>query len=171
MLHWISRIFFLLIFVSQLFAQATAPQTAAPEEKVRAINPPKNPLPSEDKSANVTKFSFVVYGDTRGRRDGRELQYEHSMTINSVLERITKQAQTEFPLRFVMQSGDAVFNGLVAQQLNVSYVDLINRITTDGGIPYFLAPGNHDVTGALTVENASRIKGVKNFLEDRKSVV
>lgn len=163
--HWISKAFLSFVLSAQLFAQATAPQTAAPEEKVRAINAPKNPLPPEDKSANVTKFSFVVYGDTRGRRDGRELQYEHSMVINSVLERIKKQAETEFPLRFVMQSGDAVVSGLIAQQLNVSYVDLINRITTDGGIPYFLAPGNHDVTGALTVENALRIKGVKNFLE------
>ena len=165
MKYWISRTFLLFILSAQLLVQATAPQIVAPEEKVRAINAPKNPLPSEDKSAKITKFSFVVYGDTRGRRDGRELQYEHSLTINSVLERIKKQADTEFPLRFVMQSGDAVSSGLIAQQLNVSYVDLINRITTDGGIPYFLAPGNHDVTSALIVENESRIKGVKNFLE------
>lgn len=35
-----------------------------------------------------------------------------------------------------------------ARQWNASFVGLINRITTDGGIPYFLAPGNHDVTGS-----------------------
>ena len=48
----------LLSLVSSLWAQTATPQQ---EEKVRAIAAPKNPLPPEDKSANVTKFSFVVF--------------------------------------------------------------------------------------------------------------
>ena len=47
---------------------AGAQQPAA--ERVRAIAPPATPLPAEDASRDVTRFSFIVYGDTRGRHDG-----------------------------------------------------------------------------------------------------
>src|SRR6516165_236579 len=36
---------------------------------VEAIHPPASPLPPEAKSAGVTRFSFIAYGDTRGERD------------------------------------------------------------------------------------------------------
>src|SRR5690242_7140009 len=49
---------------------------------VQAIKAPRAPLPSEEASANVQRFSFIVYGDTRGRRDGLEQQYEHSLIVN-----------------------------------------------------------------------------------------
>ena len=42
---------------------------------VVAIQPPATPLPAEADSASVTKFSFIAYGDTRGRRDGSDIQY------------------------------------------------------------------------------------------------
>ena len=42
----------------------------ASEQEVVAIEPPRIPLPPEAESVDVTRFSFIVYGDTRGRRDG-----------------------------------------------------------------------------------------------------
>src|SRR5687767_11927487 len=73
----------------------TAPQTqATPSETVRAITPAWNPLPPEDKSADVTRFSFIVYGDTRGRRDGTEVQYEHSLVVDSMLATIKRLEKT-----------------------------------------------------------------------------
>jgi hypothetical protein len=143
----------------------SAQQTTAPvDEPVRAIEAPKRPLPPEEASAGATKFSFIVYGDTRGRRDGRELQYEHSLIVNVALGRIRLLENTDYPVRFVLQSGDAVLNGREARQLNVSFVDLINRLTQEGGVPYFLAPGNHDVTSFAQVDHPERMKGVRNFL-------
>jgi len=36
----------------------------------------------------------------------------------------------------------------------VSFAGLINRLTTEAGVPYFLAPGNHDVTPAAALDAA-----------------
>jgi hypothetical protein len=58
-----------------------AQQPQAVTEPVRAIKAPRTPMPNEKDSAGVNLFSFIVYGDTRGRRDGFELQYEHSLII------------------------------------------------------------------------------------------
>jgi hypothetical protein len=133
-------------------------------EKVEAIAPPKNPLPLESDSAGVTKFSFIVDGDTRGRRDGKEVQYEHSLVIDSMLTNIKRLAKTEYPVRFVLQSGDAVVDGRQPKQWNKSFVGLINRITVDGGVPYFLAPGNHDVTASQELTNVARKDALSNYL-------
>ena len=122
--------------------------TNKPMEKVEAIKPPKDPLPVEADSVHVNQFSFIVYGDTRGRRDGKEVQYEHSLIVDSMLANIKKLSVTPYPVRFVLQTGDAVVNGRDPKQWNKSFVALINRITTEGRVPYFLAPGNHDVTAA-----------------------
>lgn len=153
----------LCVFIpsSFTFAQTVSPQ--ATDEPVRAIRAPRNPLPSEEASAGVTRFSFIVYGDTRGRRDGLELQYEHSMVVNSAVATIKKLEKTEFPVKFVLQTGDGVANGRINRQWNVSYVDLINRLTQDGGVPYFLAPGNHDVTSAALHDDPQRQIGLKNY--------
>lgn len=137
---------------------------AAPSEPVRAIAAPRNPLPAEAASADVTRFSFIVYGDTRGRRDGVQEQYEHSLIVDSALAAIKRLEKGPYPVRFVLQTGDAVVNGRDARQWNKSFVDLINRITTEGGVPYFLAPGNHDVTGAPSPEAPMRKEGLKNYL-------
>ena len=133
-------------------------------ETVQAIASPVNPLPPEENSAGETRFSFLVYGDTRGRRDGKAEQYEHSLIIDSMLERIDELSDTAFPVRFVLQTGDAVVDGKDPRQWNVSYVHLINRLTTEGGIPYYLAPGNHDVTSAKELDNPGRLTGLTKYL-------
>ncbi|MBM3907507.1 MAG: metallophosphoesterase [Gemmatimonadetes bacterium] len=145
-------------------AQVHAPAAAAPTDTVRAILPPKNPLPAEAASAGVTRFSFIAYGDTRGRRDGTELQYEHSLIVDAMLRQIAQRASSPSPVRFVLQSGDAVVNGRDPKQWNKSFTGLINRLTTEGGVPYFLAPGNHDVTSAADLENPGRKEGLANYL-------
>ncbi len=141
----------------------TTPTPLSDDVQVRAIKAPRNPLPSEAASAGVAKFSFIVYGDTRGRRDGLELQYEHSLIVNSSVAAIKRLEKSEHPIRFVLQTGDGVANGRMGKQWNVSFIDLINRLTQDGGIPYFLAPGNHDLTSASTHDDPQRQIGLKNF--------
>ena len=79
---------------STALAQAQATPVA---EQVRAIASPRNPLPAESASAAVTRFSFLVYGDTRGRRDGVAEQYEHSLIVDSVLATIKRLADGPAP--------------------------------------------------------------------------
>src|SRR4029079_8601599 len=119
----------------------------------------------EEMSAGVTKFSYLVYGDTRGRRDGVELQYEHSLVADSMLATIKRMDATEYPVRFIMQTGDAVVNGGDARQWNNSFIDIINRLTTEAGGPYFLAPGNHDVSAADNLASPLRQQNLRNYLE------
>jgi Calcineurin-like phosphoesterase len=52
---------------------------------------------------------------------------------------------------------DAVVNGREVRQWNVSFVPLINRLTTEGGVQYFLVPGNH--------EGTTSPEGLKNYLD------
>src|ERR1051326_5258273 len=137
--------------------------TNKPLEKVEAIAKPRDPLPPEEESVHVDQFSFIVYGDTRGRRDGKELQYEHSLIVDSMLANIKKLSTTSFPIRFVLQTVDGVVTARDPKQWNKSFVSLINRITTEGRIPYFLAPGNHDVTAAQDIANAQRQQGLTNY--------
>jgi hypothetical protein len=137
----------------------------AARSPVRAILPPRLPLPDEEASAGITKFSFIVYGDTRGRRDGTDLQHEHSLVVDSMLRTIERLKATPYAVRFVLQSGDAVVDGRDPAQWNESFVELINRITTDAGLPYFLAPGNHDVTGSPDLHAPMRQEGLRNYLD------
>lgn len=148
-----------------------APLAAQQPEPVVAIAPPRRPIPPEAQSAGVSRFSFIVYGDTRGRRDGTEVQYEHRMVVDAMVQAIQRADSTASPIRFVLQSGDAVVNGRDPKQWNASFVSLINRITTDAGIPYFLAPGNHDVTGARVVDNANRRIGLANYLQAMSQLI
>jgi hypothetical protein len=137
------------LFVSTT-ARAQTPPAASParaSDSVVAISPPAMPLPSEAASAPVTRFSFISYGDTRGRHDGAQLQAEHTLVIESMLGTIRGLANGPDAVRFVLQSGDAVLDGRVPAQWNVSYIPLINRLTIEAGVPYFLAVRNHDVTG------------------------
>ena len=127
------------------------------------INPPQTPLPPEDATRNVTKFSFIAYGDTRGAFDGTLLQYDHSLVVASMLRTIQSRAGTDDAIKFVVQSGDAVLDGRSANQLNVSYVPVINRLTTEGDVPYYLAVGNHDVRNSTSLADTDRIKGLKNY--------
>jgi hypothetical protein len=104
-------------------------------DSVPAIRPPRAPLPSEEATSRVRKFSFIAYGDTRGRHDGTQLQAEHALVIESMLGTIRRAATSADSIRFVLQSGDAVVNGSIAKQWSVSYVPLIDRLTQEGGVP------------------------------------
>ena len=115
-------IFFLVVGSTFGLAFSAKAQDA---ERVQAIKPPSTPLPSDAESKGVTKYSSLVYGDTRGRRDGTALQCEHPLVIDSMLAQIKKLKGTEYPVRFVLQSGDAVVNGREVRQWNVSFVPLI----------------------------------------------
>ncbi len=133
------------------------------QDRVRAIPPPATPLASEADSAGISKFSFIVYGDTRGRQDGTELQYEHGMVIDGMLAQIRRLQPTEFPIKFVLQSGDAVVAGDKVEQWNTSYIPLIEKLTRNGNVPYFLVPGNHDVGTATTHAAPARQPGLRNL--------
>ena len=150
-----------LLVTLTLIAQQRAP---APAQAVRAIAQAKWPIPPEEMTAGITKFSYLVYGDTRGRQDGVELQHEHSIVADSMLATIKRLDTTDYPVRFVMQTGDAVVNGGDARQWNNSFVDIINRLTTEGGVPYFLAPGNHDVSVADNLASPQRQQSLRNYL-------
>jgi len=154
-----------LTWGSLLSAFHVAGQQRGAAAPVRAIAPPKIPLPPEEMSAGISKFSYIVYGDTRGRRDGVDLQYEHSLVADSMVAMIKRLEMTEYPVRFVMQTGDAVVDGADARQWNTSFVDVINRLTTEGGVPYFLAPGNHDVSAADNLAAPQRQQSLRNYLD------
>ena len=159
----------LAVLLAPDFTEAQAPQEVTARESrrpaVRAIAPPRNPLPAEDSSANISRFSFIAYGDTRGRRDGVAEQLEHGIVVDAMLRRIGELESGPDPVRFVLQSGDAVVDGRDAAQWNVSFVSLIDRITVLGGVPYFLAPGNHDVTTASELRSPDRQRGLENYLQ------
>jgi len=143
--------------VAAVVASRPVAQQADP---ARPIEPPAVLLPPESASAAVTKFSFVAYGDTRGPADGEILQPQHSAVVNRVLEAVAEEKAAGFPVRFVVQSGDAVNNGRNAAQWDVSFTPVIERITR-AGLPYFFAVGNHDV-GGRPVGDPDRERGLKN---------
>ena len=161
--RWLTGAALVHVAIGAALPAQVAARTERPDT-VRAIAPPRTPLPSEAASAGVTRFSYIVYGDTRGRRDGVSEQYEHSLIVESMLRTIAAHAKGPEPVRFVLQSGDAVVNGRDPAQWNVSFVSLINRITTEGGVPYFLAPGNHDVTSSAELASPGRQAGLRNYL-------
>jgi hypothetical protein len=154
-----------LLAATSFGSKAMPPQQASGVERVTPISPPTSPLPAEAESRGVTQFSFIVYGDTRGRHDGVTVQYDHSMLVESMLDQIKKLRGTPYPVRFVLQSGDAVQRGVDPHQWNVSFVPIINRLTTEAGVPYFLAPGNHDVTSSPTVDAPERKAPLRNYLD------
>lgn len=151
-----------VLIVAVAFA-AAVPGSAAQGQRVQVnpITPPKVPLPNEAASMGITKFSFIAYGDTRGRHDSVQVQSEHQLVIDQMLATIRSRASGSGAIRFVLQSGDAVLSGKVAAQWNNAYIPLINRLTTDAGVPYFLAVGNHDVSGAIG--SAQRDSGLRNY--------
>lgn len=142
------------------YASAQQQFPPVPLVAVRPIEPPPRPLPPEEASIGQTKFSFLAYGDTRGPIDGQGLQPNHAAVVDSMVQRISSLEATEFPVRFVLHTGDAVASGTNGAAWNVSYNPLIERITK-AGVPYFFAPGNHDV--AVSGEG-SRALGLHNAL-------
>ena len=52
-------------------ARAIAAQAVpAQADSVGALCRPRTPFPAEAATAGTTRFSFIMYGDTRGRHDG-----------------------------------------------------------------------------------------------------
>ena len=136
---------------------AAAQQVPAPPlppwVAVKPIEPPATPLPPEDASAGVTRFSFIGYGDTRSGTpqpgvsgDGEVVHPEHTRVVDRMLAAAAELQSTPFPVRFVLQSGDAVVRGQNGAMLNVSFTPIIERLTRGANIPYFFSAGNHDVT-------------------------
>jgi Calcineurin-like phosphoesterase len=136
---------------------AQAPPVATP------IDPGVIALPAEADSAGIRRFTFIAYGDTRGQADGSALQIEHGKVVDAMIAEVNARASSEFPVRFVVQSGDGVNAGSNAAQWNVSYTPLIERLIRDARVPYFLMAGNHDVTGRA-VDDPDRQPGLTNTL-------
>lgn len=143
---------------------AAGAQVAPRPDSVASSLAPRNPLPTESATVGMRKFSFIAYGDTRGRHDGVELQAEHTLVIESMVATIKKSMTGADPIKFVLQSGDAVQDGSKPLQWTVSYIPLINRLTQDAGVPYFLSVGNHDVGNATDLTDPRRVEGLRNAL-------
>src|SRR4051812_755897 len=132
---------------------AAAQQPAAPPlVSVKPIDPPATPLPEEAASGQVTRFSFLAYGDTRtgavSPHDGEAPNPEHTKVMDGMLAKIAELSTTPYPVRFVLQSGDAVLRGQEGVRWNVGFTPVIERLTRGANVPYFFTAGNHDVTTA-----------------------
>jgi hypothetical protein len=132
--------------------QQTPPAPAPPQAwvAVKPIEPPATPLPSEAASANVTRFSFLAYGDTRTGggtpNDADAPNPEHTLVMDGMLAKIRELSATPFPVRLVLQSGDGVLRGVDGVRWNAGFTPVIERLTKGANIPYFFSAGNHDVT-------------------------
>jgi hypothetical protein len=129
---------------------------------VRPIEPGSVSLADPRSSANDRHFSFIVYGDTRGPADGQIVQPQHRDVVERMLEVIDEQRASGSPVRFVVQSGDAVNNGRFSDQWNRSFTPLIEHLIQKGRVPYFFAVGNHDVTSAAERHDEGRRLGLAN---------
>src|SRR5438067_2423955 len=162
-----------LLAGSTLVIRPAAQRANVPDDvQVRAIEPPAHPLPAEFESARVRKFSFFAYGDTRSAGapsanepplDGHVLQAAHGAVVDAMLVTARRLASTDFPVRFVVSSGDAVLYGPNGAMWNTSYVPVVDRLTIQGGLPFFFAPGNHDMT-ARPPGDPEREHGLRNTL-------
>lgn len=156
--------------IGAVAAAQQPPPTPAPPPLVlvKPIEPPQTPLPGEAASAGVTRFSFIAYGDTRSGGatdvpgDGQIVQVDHSRVVDRMIPRIQQSASTPFPIRFVLQSGDAVLRGQNSAMWNVSFSPIIERLTR-ANIPYFFSVGNHDVT-TMPPGDPGRALGLHNTL-------
>jgi len=135
-----------------IVAAQQAPVPAPAWVAVKPIEPPASPLPAEAASAKVTRFSFIAYGDTRSGAgpggDAEVLHPLHTKVMDRMLAKVRELAPTPFPVRFVLQSGDAVLRGQNGAMWNTGFTPIIERLTR-ANIPYFFSVGNHDVTTTL----------------------
>jgi calcineurin-like phosphoesterase family protein len=150
-----------LLALVLISATPAAQQEPSSNLAVRPIDPAGVLLPLEADSGNQTKFSFMAYGDTRGPADGMVIQPAHKDVIDRMLMAIAEEKQAGFPVRFVVQSGDAVVTGRYANQWNVSFNPLIERLIHEGRVPYLFAVGNHDV-GGMPMRSPERDTGLRN---------
>ena len=147
-----------------------AAQATTARDSVLPIKPPATSLPAESATAHMKKFSFIAYGDTRGRHDGTQLQAEHTLVMEAMLGAIRRVAGTPDAIRFVLQSGDAVVSGRVGAQLTVSYVPIIERLTQEG-VSYFLSVGNHDVGSSYDLADSMRVAGLRNYFSANAKLI
>src|SRR3954447_12162476 len=116
-------------------AQQLRPQGPASQEwvRIKPIEPPAVPLPAEEATAGVTRFSFIGYGDTRSGAepggDGVALHPEHGKIVDRMIATAQELSATPFPVRFVLQSGDAVLRGQNGAMWNVSFSPIVERLT------------------------------------------
>jgi len=135
-------------------------------DAVRPIDPLGIALPPESESAGETRFSFIVYGDTRHPPDGEILQPGHSNVVDHMIASASELQAEGFPVRFILQTGDAVQDGRVATHWNVSFTPILERLIRQTRAPYFFAVGNHDVDfgneGQRQVGDPDRELGLRN---------
>ena len=164
---------------AQSAAQAPAPpvewRPATPLVAVRPIQPPATALPPESASAGVTRFSFIAYGDTRcdcrvAGGDTRrltspkpEVEADHAAVVDALVAKASELAGSRFPVRFVLQSGDATWRGPDAERWNDVFTPIVERITRGANLPFFFVPGNHDVT-ALPPSDPEHALGLHHTL-------
>jgi hypothetical protein len=153
----------LAVPLAAVSASAQVAVTTTDSTVVRAITPPATPLPAENASAGVTKFSFIAYGDTRGEFDGTLINSAHMSVVSDMVRKIQQRAGSDSAIKFVVQSGDMVLDGRVMKQINVSYVPVIERLTVTANTPYYLAVGNHDVFNSPSLTDTSRMRGLRNY--------
>src|SRR5579862_5912041 len=121
----VARLFFVL------FSGVAAAQT---QTTVRPIRAPAQPFPTEEATAGITRFSFVAYGDTRcdcGSGGGPEVQIEHERVVDLAIAKASAIAATQYPVRFVIQTGDAVYRGMNAERWDV-FIPIIEKLTRAG---------------------------------------
>jgi hypothetical protein len=128
---------------------------------VKAIEPPPTPFSPEAASATETQFSFIAYGDTREDIGGAELQRRHGRVVDEMLAKTKGLANGKYPVRFIVQSGDAVTRGQEPARWR-AFNPLIERLTGEG-LAYFFSAGNHDVTGR-PLGDPARETGLRNTL-------
>lgn len=153
----------LCVLCGCLLAAQQAPPVPGPLPTftpVRPIAPPATPLPSESASANITRFAFIAYGDTRcdcrvpEGADARRLlpakpetEPDHRAVIDALITKVNALKAGPDRVRFVVQSGDAVWRGPDSERWNDVFTPIVERVTKGANLPFFYVPGNHDVTG------------------------
>jgi 3',5'-cyclic AMP phosphodiesterase CpdA len=162
----------LLTAIAALSAQQAAGPVAVPLVVVRPITPPRHPLPPEDKTAGVTRFSFLVYGDTRSgaNGDGQIVHPVHSQLVDAMLQTIEQRRRGRFPVRFVLHTGDAVLSGADGRMWNVSFGPIVERLIRDADMPYFFTTGNHDAT-AFPAIDGGRARGMHNTISAMSGLI
>ena len=127
-------------------AQPPAPAPLPPLVTVKPIRPPSKPLPNENDSAGITRFSFIAYGDTRSGAapdvpgDGVIIHPQHKQLVEEMIAKARGLSATPFPVRFVVQSGDAVLRGINGTMWNVSFSPIIDKLSA-ANLPCFFPSG------------------------------
>jgi hypothetical protein len=149
-------------FAARATLLAQQPASLGDDVPVRAIEPGTVTLPPAQATASERQFAFIVYGDTRGPADGQIVQPQHRDVVDTMLRTIDERQASRFPVRFIIQSGDAASNGRFGAQWNVSFTPLIERLIQTGRVPYLFAVGNHDVGSSMNLDDPGRKLGLAN---------